>query len=70
MSGLDPFQLADVRDMILEAAHKRAILFSTHVVQEIEMLCNRSVFLKDGVLGILVFLGIRYSNLASAPIST
>ena len=50
MSGLDPFQLADVRDMILEAANKRAILFSTHVVQEIEVLCNRSIFLKDGVL--------------------
>lgn len=50
MSGLDPFQLADVRDMILGAADKRAILFSTHVVHEIELLCSRSVFLNGGAL--------------------
>ena len=47
MSGLDPFQLADVRDMILEAANKRAILFSTHVVQEIEMFGLGVLGLKD-----------------------
>ena len=50
MSGLDPFQLVDIRDMILEAADERAILFSTHVMQEVEMLCSRSVFLNDSVL--------------------
>lgn len=50
MNGLDPFQMVDIRDMILHAAKNRAILFSSHVVQEIEMMCNRAVFLNDGNL--------------------
>ncbi len=50
MNGLDPFQLVDIRAMILEAANDRAILFSSHVMQEIETICSRSVFLDDGIL--------------------
>jgi len=50
MNGLDPFQLEDIRAMILEAANNRAILFSSHVVQEIEKMCSRSVFLENGIL--------------------
>jgi len=50
MNGLDPFQLVDIRAMILEAATDRAILFSSHVIPEIETMCSRSVFLDDGIL--------------------
>jgi ABC-type multidrug transport system ATPase subunit len=49
-NGLDPRQLIEARKMIKLAAQDRAVIFSTHIVQEIEALCTRVVYLDKGIL--------------------
>jgi ABC-2 type transport system ATP-binding protein len=49
-SGLDPFQIVEARALIRRAAHDRAVLLSTHLLQEVAALCTRIVFLRDGRL--------------------
>jgi ABC-type multidrug transport system ATPase subunit len=49
-NGLDPGQLVEARDMIRRAAEDRAVIFSTHIMQEVSALCTRVVYLLDGNL--------------------
>lgn len=49
-AGLDPIQISEVRRMILELGETRTILLSTHVLQEVESMCNRVVFINEGRL--------------------
>lgn len=49
-SGLDPFQIIEAREFILDMAKGRAVVVSTHIVQEMEALCSRVVYLRDGSL--------------------
>lgn len=49
-NGLDPVQILDARRLIRNAARDRAVIFSTHIMQEVEALCTRVVYLNDGVL--------------------
>lgn len=49
-SGLDPLQLIEAREQILAAGRGRAVLFSTHVLQEVAALCTRVVYLHEGRL--------------------
>ncbi|MEG1909544.1 MAG: ATP-binding cassette domain-containing protein, partial [Bacteroidales bacterium] len=49
-SGLDPNQLEDVRDLIREISKNKTILFSTHIMQEVEALCSRALILNQGKL--------------------
>jgi ABC-2 type transport system ATP-binding protein len=49
-NGLDPGQLVEARDMIRSAARDRAVIFSTHIMQEVSALCTRVVYLLDGNL--------------------
>ena len=51
MSGLDPVGRREVRDIILELKRQgRTILFSTHILSDAEMLCDRLAVLVDGKL--------------------
>ncbi len=47
-SGLDPAQVVGVRALVRELARDRAVLLSTHVLAEIEALCDRVVLLSRG----------------------
>jgi len=49
-TGLDPRQLADLHQLIKSIAPQRAILLSTHIMQEISAICTRVVLLRNGVL--------------------
>ncbi len=49
-SGLDPFQILEAREMIRRASAHRAVIVSTHIVQEISALCTRVVYLREGRL--------------------
>jgi len=49
-SGLDPFQILEAREMIRRASAHRAVIVSTHIVQEISALCSRVVYLREGRL--------------------
>jgi ABC-2 type transport system ATP-binding protein len=51
MSGLDPLGRKQVRDLILELRDKgKTILFSTHILSDVETVCDRVAILIDGKL--------------------
>lgn len=47
-SGLDPNQLEDIRKLIKEIGKTKTIMLSTHIMQEVEALCNRVVIINKG----------------------
>lgn len=49
-SGLDPNQLIDIRQLIRELGKNKTILFSTHIMQEVAVLCDRLVIIHKGKL--------------------
>ena len=49
-TGLDPNQLTEIRNVIREAGRDKTVLFSTHIMQEVEALCDRVVIIHRGKL--------------------
>ncbi|MES2827815.1 MAG: ATP-binding cassette domain-containing protein [Bacteroidota bacterium] len=47
-SGLDPNQLAEIRELIKELGKKRTVILSTHIMQEVEALCDQVVLISKG----------------------
>lgn len=47
-TGLDPNQIIEIRNLISELAHERIILFSTHIMQEVEAVCTRILVVNQG----------------------
>ena len=47
-NGLDPKQIVDIRALLTELAKDRAILFSTHILQEIAAICSRIMVIHQG----------------------
>lgn len=47
-SGLDPNQLAEIRNLIREIGQTHTVLLSTHIMQEVEALCQRTVIIDKG----------------------
>ncbi len=47
-TGLDPNQLVGIREMIKEIGKEKTILLSTHIMQEVEAMCNRVIIIKQG----------------------
>lgn len=47
-SGLDPNQVSDVRALIKEIGKTRTVIISTHILSEVEMLCNRVIIISKG----------------------
>ena len=56
-SGLDPNQLAEIRNLIKRLGEEKIVIFSTHIMQEVEALCDRVVIINKGKL-------VEDSNLA------
>jgi len=48
--GLDPNQKRDVRNMITSMAKDKAIIVSTHILEELEAICNRSIVISRGAI--------------------
>lgn len=48
MSGLDPAQILQMRELILKLSETKAILMSTHILQEIYSLCTNLYILNEG----------------------
>ncbi len=51
-TGLDPNQLIEIRALIKELGKDKTILFSTHIIQEVEAVCNRVVIINNGKIAI------------------
>lgn len=47
-TGLDPNQLEFVRGVIRNAGRDKVILLSTHIMQEVEAMCNRAIIINHG----------------------
>lgn len=48
--GLDPKQIVEVRRLIRSMAEYSTVLFSTHILSEVEMLCDRAIILINGMI--------------------
>jgi ABC-2 type transport system ATP-binding protein len=46
--GLDPNQKHEVRQLIEQMSHDKCIIVSTHILEEVEQVCNRSVIIAKG----------------------
>jgi ABC-2 type transport system ATP-binding protein len=46
--GLDPTQIVEIRHLIRRLAEHSTILFSTHILPEVEALCHRAIILING----------------------
>lgn len=47
-TGLDPNQLVEIRGLIKELGKDKTVLFSTHIMQEVEAVCDRVIIIKKG----------------------
>jgi len=49
-TGLDPNQILEIRELIRELGRNKTVLFSTHILQEVEALCDRIIIISKGQL--------------------
>lgn len=47
-SGLDPNQLAEIRDLIIRIGREKTVMLSTHIMQEVEAICGRTIIINKG----------------------
>jgi ABC-2 type transport system ATP-binding protein len=47
-SGLDPNQIVEIREVIRKQGADKTILFSSHILQEVEAICDRVIILHQG----------------------
>ena len=47
-TGLDPNQLVEIRALIKELGKDKTVLLSTHIMQEVEKICNRVIIINKG----------------------
>jgi len=61
--GLDPTQVVGIRRLIRRLAEHSTVLFSTHILSEVEALCDRAIILMNGQIR----ADARLSELAASP---
>ncbi len=49
-SGLDPNQLVEIRSLISSFGKEKTVLLSTHIMQEVEAICERAIIINKGVV--------------------
>ncbi|PIP54125.1 MAG: gliding motility-associated ABC transporter ATP-binding subunit GldA [Bacteroidetes bacterium CG23_combo_of_CG06-09_8_20_14_all_32_9] len=47
-SGLDPNQTIEIRNLITEVGKQKTVLLSTHIMQEVEAICDRVIIINNG----------------------
>ena len=47
-TGLDPNQLAEIRSLIIESGKNKTVILSTHIMQEVEKICDRVIIINKG----------------------
>lgn len=47
-SGLDPNQIVEIRQLIQQESANKTVLFSSHILQEVEAICNRVIIIQKG----------------------
>jgi len=64
-SGLDPNQIIEIREVIRQQGKNKTVLFSSHILQEVEAICDRVIIINKGKL----VADDRLSNLQRASSS-
>ncbi|MCE3280485.1 MAG: gliding motility-associated transporter ATP-binding subunit GldA [Bacteroidetes bacterium] len=49
-TGLDPNQLEEIRNLIINVGKKKTVMLSTHIMQEVEAMCDRVIIVNKGVI--------------------
>ena len=49
-SGLDPNQIVEIREVIKELGKDKTVLFSSHILQEVEAICDRVIIINKGTI--------------------
>jgi len=49
-TGLDPNQIIEIRNLIRDAGKEKTVMLSTHIMQEVEAICNRVIIIDKGVI--------------------
>ncbi len=49
-TGLDPHQIQEIRQLILELGKERTVILSTHIMQEVQAVCGRALIISKGML--------------------
>jgi ABC-2 type transport system ATP-binding protein len=49
-SGLDPNQIIEIRNLIRDAGREKTILLSTHIMQEVDAICDRVIIIDKGII--------------------
>jgi ABC-2 type transport system ATP-binding protein len=49
-SGLDPNQIIEIREVIRQQGQNKTVLFSSHILQEVEAICDRIIIINKGEL--------------------
>jgi len=47
-SGLDPNQLVEIRNLVKEIGKEKTVMLSTHIMQEVEAVCDRAIIIHQG----------------------
>jgi len=49
-TGLDPNQIIEIRNLIRDAGREKTVMLSTHIMQEVEAICNRVIIIDKGII--------------------
>jgi ABC-2 type transport system ATP-binding protein len=49
-TGLDPNQIVEIRNLIKEAGREKTVMLSTHIMQEVEAICDRVIIIDRGII--------------------
>ncbi len=49
-TGLDPNQIIEIRNLIKSISRDKTVIFSTHIMQEVQALCDRVVIINKGII--------------------
>ena len=64
ISGLDPLQLNEIRSLIKNLSKSKIILFSSHILQEIDLVCDKIIIINKGEI-----ILNEYKNKLKKPLS-
>ena len=64
-SGLDPNQIIEIREVIRRQGSNKTVLFSSHILQEVEAICDRVIIIDKGQ----IVADDRVTNLQKLPAS-
>lgn len=49
-TGLDPNQIVEIRQLIKEIGKDKTVMLSTHIMQEVEAICDRAIIIHEGLI--------------------